>query len=184
MLGKQDNKREGPTESGPGPRARGDACSLKPVACSLVLGYGNTLCGDDGVGPAVAEAIAALRLPGVTTHTCHQLTPELAETVSEYEHIFFVDASVKLNAGEVRWQEVSPADSSPSALGHHLSPPALLAWRKSLFGRAPSATIIAIGARDLEPGPSLSPPVRAAVQRVAQQFAAKLANRGCEVSDA
>ena len=32
----------------------------------LVIGYGNTLRGDDGVGPKVAEAVAALALPGVS----------------------------------------------------------------------------------------------------------------------
>ena len=30
----------------------------------LVIGYGNTLRGDDGLGPRVAEAVAALNLPG------------------------------------------------------------------------------------------------------------------------
>ena len=33
----------------------------------LVIGYGNTLRGDDGVGPRVAEAIEKLNLPGVRT---------------------------------------------------------------------------------------------------------------------
>ena len=40
----------------------------------LVIGYGNTLRQDDGVGPKTAEAIAALNLPGVTATTCDLLS--------------------------------------------------------------------------------------------------------------
>ena len=42
----------------------------RPVATEaeiLVVGYGNTLRGDDGVGPRVAEAIGKRQLPGVRT---------------------------------------------------------------------------------------------------------------------
>jgi hypothetical protein len=38
---------------------------LLESAGAPVIGYGNTLRGDDGIGPAVAEAVAALGLPGV-----------------------------------------------------------------------------------------------------------------------
>jgi hypothetical protein len=45
----------------------------------LVIGYGNSLRRDDGVGPRVAEAVEALQLPGVRTLTCQLLTPEFAD---------------------------------------------------------------------------------------------------------
>ena len=45
----------------------------------LVIGYGNSLRRDDGVGPRVAEAIEALNLPGVQTLVCQLLSPEHAE---------------------------------------------------------------------------------------------------------
>ena len=56
-----------------------------PTAASrdfLVIGYGNTLRGDDGVGPRVAEAIEKLNLPGVRTLVCQQLSPEHADPIS------------------------------------------------------------------------------------------------------
>ena len=49
----------------------------------LVIGYGNTLRGDDGVGPRVAEAVGKLNLPGVRTLICQQLSPEHAELISQ-----------------------------------------------------------------------------------------------------
>ena len=49
----------------------------------LVIGYGNSLRGDDGIGPAVAQAFAdedATECADVIV--CHQLTPELAESIA------------------------------------------------------------------------------------------------------
>jgi hydrogenase maturation protease len=43
----------------------------------LVIGYGNELRSDDGVGPRVARAVAEWRLPGVEAIAVHQLTLEL-----------------------------------------------------------------------------------------------------------
>ena len=63
-------------------------------ADALVIGYGNTLRGDDGIGPAVAEAVAALGLPGVRVIVAHQLTPELAADLADAQLVVFVDAAV------------------------------------------------------------------------------------------
>ncbi|MGB7620863.1 MAG: hydrogenase maturation protease, partial [Terriglobia bacterium] len=80
----------------------------------LVIGYGNTLRGDDGAGPRVAEMIAR-RFPQVDSLVLHELQPELAEAVSGYEEVIFVDAHVlqkTLMVKELRGDYVSrPADS-------------------------------------------------------------------------
>src|SRR6266481_2633708 len=55
----------------------------------LVLGYGNTLRSDDGVGPKVVEAIAALKLPGVLILSCDLLTPEMADPISCADSVVF-----------------------------------------------------------------------------------------------
>ena len=60
----------------------------------LVIGYGNTLRSDDGVGPKVADAVAALALIGVRALACPLLTPELADPVSQARVAVFVDAAV------------------------------------------------------------------------------------------
>ena len=66
-------------------------------ASLLVIGYGNTLRRDDGVGPKLADAVAALGLTGVRTLACALLTPELAEAVSQAQRVIFVDAAVDSN---------------------------------------------------------------------------------------
>src|SRR6516162_7751336 len=77
----------------------------------LVIGYGNTLRGDDGVGPRVAEAIGNLRLPGVRALICPLLTPELADPISRVEKVIFVDAAVDA-PDQVQWRELQPKETS------------------------------------------------------------------------
>ena len=74
----------------------------------LIIGYGNTLRGDDGAGPRVAEAVAALNYPGVRTLVCPLLTPELADPISRAGAVLFVDAAVDA-PHEVRLRELEPA---------------------------------------------------------------------------
>ena len=57
----------------------------------LVIGYGNTLRSDDGAGQRVAELVAEWKLPNVRSLPVHQLTPELAEPISQAELVIFVD---------------------------------------------------------------------------------------------
>lgn len=58
----------------------------------LVIGYGNTLRSDDGVGYRIAETVAQWNLTSVRSLSVQQLTPELAETMSHAKTVIFVDA--------------------------------------------------------------------------------------------
>src|ERR1017187_9377874 len=72
---------------------------VKIEAELLVVGYGNSLRRDDGVGLRVAEAIEALQLPGVRTLTCQLLTPEYADPMARVRRVIFVDAAVDKTDG-------------------------------------------------------------------------------------
>ena len=121
----------------------------------LVIGYGNTLRRDDGVGPKVAEAVAALDLPGIRTLACPLLTPELAEPVSQATVAVFVDAAVDAPR-EVQRRPLSPADTS-QIMAHAASPATLLALARDVFGHTPEAWLITVPAEDLGIGDELSP---------------------------
>ena len=124
-------------------------------ASILVIGYGNTLRRDDGVGPSVAEAVAALALPGVRTLACPLLTPELAEPVSQARVVIFVDAAVDAPR-EVQLRTLAPADSS-QIMAHAASPATLLALARDVFGHAPEAWLITVPVEDLGIGDEFSP---------------------------
>ena len=121
----------------------------------LVIGYGNTLRRDDGVGPKVAEAVAALALPGVRALACPLLTPELAEAVSQAGMVVFVDAAVDAPR-EVQMRKLAPAESS-QIMAHAASPATLLALARDVFGHAPEAWWLTIPVEELGIGEELSP---------------------------
>jgi hydrogenase maturation protease len=121
----------------------------------LVIGYGNTLRSDDGVGPKVADAIAALALPGVRALACPLLTPELAEPVSQAGAVVFVDAAVDAPR-EVQLRNLAPAGSS-QIMAHAATPAILLALARDVFDHAPQAWWLTIPAEELGIGEEFSP---------------------------
>jgi hydrogenase maturation protease len=124
----------------------------------LAIGYGNTLRNDDGVGPRVADALAALALPGVRTLNCALLTPELADPISKAETVVFVDAAVDAPR-EVQLRPLIPAESS-QIMAHAADPKTMLALARDVFGHAPKAWWLTIPAEDIGIGETLSPLVQ------------------------
>src|SRR5690242_12833541 len=101
------------------------------MARVLVIGYGNPLRGDDGVGWHAAEALAKSlqdeeRVPAerVMVLACHQLTLELAEPLSRVERVIFIDACDGPPPGSVDRQPIGSVLESQGAGGplfsHHL----------------------------------------------------------------
>lgn len=127
----------------------------------LVIGYGNPLRGDDGIGPAVAAEVAALNLPGVRVMVVHQLTPELAADLAEVRLAVFVDAAA---GGEpvaaVRLEPSSDGD----VMTHAADPRGLLALAQAVFGRSPEAWLVTAAGADFGFGDALSPAGRANAQ--------------------
>ena len=121
----------------------------------LLIGYGNPLRRDDGVGPRVVEAVAALNLAGVSVIVQHQLVPELAEAISGARTVIFVDGSAKAGDG-VGLDEIHARDVEQT-LAHTSDPRSLLALTKQIFGRSPPAWSLAIPVKDLGFGEGLSP---------------------------
>ena len=125
------------------------------VTETLYIGYGNSLRGDDGVGLFVAQ-----RLQGLAVH---QLTPELAEPISQAAKVVFIDADVTLPAGEIRR---APVVETQSSIGHHCTPGELLVIARALYGRAPEAELISIGIESTDLAETFSVKVQDAAARL------------------
>jgi hydrogenase maturation protease len=126
----------------------------QPDAGMLVIGYGNTLRRDDGVGPKVVDAVRELTLPGVRTLACPLLTPELAEPISRAGAVIFVDAAVDAPL-EVQRRKLHPAASS-QVMAHAADPATLLALARDVFGQAPEGWLLTIPIEELGVGEELS----------------------------
>ena len=133
-------------------------CDVAIEAEVLVIGYGNTLRGDDGVGPRVAEAVGNLGLPGVRTLICPLLTPELADPISRAQTVVFVDAAVDAPR-EIQWRKLAPKASS-QLMAHAADPRTMLALARDVFGRVPEAWWLTIPAVELDFCEELSPAVQ------------------------
>ncbi|MGP8200813.1 MAG: hydrogenase maturation protease [Limisphaerales bacterium] len=120
----------------------------------LIIGYGNTLRGDDGAGPRVAEAVAALNYPGVRTLVCPLLTPELADPISQARIALFVDAALDAPQ-EVRLRKLEPAESG-QIMAHAADPRTMLALARDVFGHAPRAWWLTVPAVEFDFGDKLS----------------------------
>jgi hydrogenase maturation protease len=117
----------------------------------IVIGIGNALRGDDGIGPGVVDAI--LPRAGLKTMTVHQLVPELAEKIRAARRVLFVDAS--LDGGGLRLAQLGP--SVHRGIGHACSPAALLAWTSLVYDRAPQSWLLTIPGFSFEFGEDVSP---------------------------
>lgn len=130
----------------------------------LVIGYGNPLREDDGVGCVAAESLAAESFGAAfASETIHQLLPELAEPVSAADFVIFIDAAVEGQPGQVTEYTVLPRPAAPGALNHHLDPAGLLDLAASLYGRCPPARMFTVTAARLGYREGLSPEVAAAL---------------------
>jgi hydrogenase maturation protease len=128
--------------------------SAAEVVGLLVIGYGNELRSDDGVGPRVAAAIAEMQLSGVQAIACHQLTPELAEPIASARAVIFVDAACD-SGGEAKTQRIEPSTTT-RIVAHASNPQSLLALARELFGHCPPAWMISVPAVTFDFGEQLS----------------------------
>jgi hydrogenase maturation protease len=124
----------------------------------LVIGYGNELRSDDGVGPKTATAVAAWNLTGIRALTCHQLTPELAVPIAATQCVVFVDACVD-STTSVELRPLQPA-APDQVMTHTADPRLLLRLAKEVFGRCPSAFLVTIPIENIAFGASLSAQAR------------------------
>lgn len=136
----------------------------------LVIGYGNELRGDDGVGPKVAAAVDALQLPGVQTLICQQLSPEHAEPVSQARVVVFVDAALDAPR-EVQFRKLEPAGSS-QLMAHAADPRTMLALARDVFGHCPEAWWLTIPAENTGFSEELSPSVRRGLEEAVKKIRA------------
>ena len=144
---------------------------MTPGTRVLVVGYGNPLRGDDGVGWRVAESIADdPRLAGAHVMTAHQLLPELAIELGEAGLAVLVDARVGEPPGSISVMHVAPcAEGGP--FGHHLTPAALAGLALAVAGRSADVVVVSVGIESTEPGAPLSHAVADAVPSVREVVA-------------
>ncbi|MCX6068682.1 MAG: hydrogenase maturation protease [Chloroflexi bacterium] len=124
---------------------------------SLILGYGNPDRQDDGVAWHIMHALA-LKL-GIPTSSSYedefpandrldfafflQLTPEMAEDISNYERVCFVDAHTGDVPQPVRLIDVQ-SEFQRSPFTHHLTAQSLSSMCETIYGKKPEAVLLSV----------------------------------------
>jgi len=121
----------------------------------LVIGYGNPGRLDDGLGPALAEALERLNIPGVSVESNYHLAVEDAAAVAAHRYVVFADASV---AGrEPFFFTLVRPGRHASFSSHTVEPEAVVSMARDLFGADTKAYALGIrGYRFDEFGEALS----------------------------
>lgn len=113
----------------------------------LIYGYGNPGRLDDGLGPALARALAERDLGGpVTIETAYQLNVEDAETVAAHDLVVFADADAACPAPFILRPLTAHAAAPFST--HSLEPEGVLALAQEHF--ACDAAAFTLGIRGYE----------------------------------
>lgn len=137
-----------------------------------MLACGNTLRGDDGVGPWLADwASQSFKDDSrVRVIARQQWTPELAEEIARAQSVLFIDCSLELAPGSVSLSPVAPNAEAASIASHHLSAPELLALTRHLYNSLPEEAVqLTVGAGSVALGEEFSQPVAQSLTRTCER---------------
>ncbi len=138
----------------------------------IVIGVGNTLRRDDGLGPFIAGSLPPI--PGVITLAVHQLTAELTEQLSPVDRVLFIDAS--MTDEQIQLKRITERNAPP---GHVFAPAALLDLARVIHGSAPEGWLLSVPGYDFDFGEQLSSQA-AVLLPIAKQAVLEWINEGEE----
>ena len=119
------------------------ARSPAPPPSILIIGYGNPGRLDDGLWPALAAAVEAMAIPGVTVESGYQLSVEDAELAARHTVVIFADAAVN-GPAPFAFERIAPAPPELEFSSHSLSPAGVLALARDLFDARPEGWALGI----------------------------------------
>jgi hydrogenase maturation protease len=128
------------------------------MAKMMVVGYGNPLCGDDGVGWHAAQVLAdTLAVDDVEVLACHTLTPKLFDPVRHADLVIFVNSCMDDLPGQLTFRAIKSRIPNSGSKRRQLNPQSLLSCVQELYGTSPRALIITMGGENFNYGDDLSP---------------------------
>ncbi|MCX2951490.1 hydrogenase maturation protease [Lentzea sp. NEAU-D7] len=138
---------------------------------AVVIGVGNEFRRDDGVGPAVARAVAA---SGVHAEISDGDPVRLMEAWDGADVVVIVDAVRCTPAVPGRWHRTTLPHTIPAASSHGLGVPEAVELAEALDRRPEHLVIYAVEVADVGFGTGLTPAVAAAVADLTTSVLAEL----------
>ncbi|MBF0512027.1 MAG: hydrogenase maturation protease, partial [Candidatus Omnitrophica bacterium] len=133
----------------------------------LVIGIGNTLRSDDGVGPYIAQLIEAKGLKGVKVWVTQQLHVEDIDGMLVFSKIILIDAAVE--GVQVSLRRIHSNDTAGrAASSHHLSAGLCLDMARQIFHKTLNIELCSIRGSNFEFGDKLSAHVLSCVDQAVE----------------
>ena len=163
---------------------RSAVCKQDLMLDVFILGYGNTMRGDDALGIHAAHALYDFYCNdgGIRVLATSQLTFDLAEDISQAQLIIFIEATEAGVPGEIQTEKLLPADEKVR-FTHHWTPRTLLTLSKQLYGKAPSAVMLTMSVASNETGVGLSAEVQSRMPELLEHAKTVVANWRLAQSD-
>lgn len=142
---------------------------------TMVIGIGNSLRSDDGVGCRIAERLSADigDRESVTVRTGMQLVPELVSDVAMAGAVIIIDATFDVPAGEWRVRKARPGKERCST-SHILSIETLLRLALDIYDYCPTCELVCVGVGSIDCGEDLTPAVSRAAAEIVTWMKARL----------
>jgi hydrogenase maturation protease len=141
----------------------------------LIIGYGSPLRGDDAFGWHAAHQLLKSPHHSLQVLAAHQLTPELAEPISQADLVIFIDASKEGEPGTWKCEDITEEQPLVNPLAHQFAPAILLAYARTIFRASPTAIIVSFATDSFVCSQTLTPGAEAALAEVLQWISERLA---------
>ena len=153
----------------------------------VILGVGNLLLSDEGVGVHVANELVKLELPpGVTVVEGGTDGFRLINVITEADRLIVVDAVKGGGApGSIYRFDINEVQNCPSGFKTSVHQIGILEVinLSGLIGKTPQTTVIGIEPESLEMGMELSPEVKAKIPRIIELVFNELEKLNLKLSD-
>ncbi len=134
----------------------------------LVIGVGNTLRQDDGVGINLVRRLKSCFPPGLNCIEVYEPDIILAQEIAGFDNLLIVDAVVAEDDKPYRIIPIKPAKSfipSGGFVTHIFDWSTILATSKELFAGNPDTKVLGVSAFNFGFSESLSPPCKANAEK-------------------
>jgi hydrogenase maturation protease len=159
------------------------------VPTTLIIGYGNPDRQDDGVAWHILTRLAEeldRPIPSMDEgfypngenpdlYFGLQLIPELAETISAYRRVCFVDAHTGNVPEDVNVVEVTP-EYQRSPFTHHMTADTCLSLVQTIYGQTPQAILVSVRGYEFGFSHDLSPATLQLAEQAVKQIKVWLAS--------
>ncbi len=125
---------------------------------TLIIGVGNTIRGDDGIGPYICSCIEALQLEGIKTRITQQLQTDMVDELLAYNQIIITDAAI--HSEDILFY-AADTNTSPTATSHYSNPAMLVALAQQLYNKKLPVMVCSVKGEVFEMSDQLSPAAKA-----------------------